>query len=321
LRFADGAEVLRRGGRWQFLWPVRWPADTLRIEDAIARAGNGGGEVFTLPADLRWEDLLDRHLLRMGDRPVRLRLEFGGETVLLERRGEKWTLLPRWPVDGEALEDLLRNLFLLAFRDIRANPENGSRGELQLAIAIEGPFPDQRERLEFFQKERAAAVSLSGELFAEIAPDSVRLLLETCTRLRSRKIFQGLAGQRLLWRDGGDVLLVLERQGEEIAVLDPGGTLAISRGAGAVRAAERTMALRWTDRVLDDGQPPDLVLYGLDRPARELEVDGHRLLLGRPYGLRTYGYVASLGAIVAFETADIEEIAVEMARLAGSKSP
>jgi hypothetical protein len=317
LRFADGGEALGQGDSWQLLSPFCWPIDPLRMEAAIDHMRTTAEN--ERPVNLRWEEVLDRRLLRMTDQPVRLRLAFGEKVFLLERRGEQWVLLPRWPIDREALEDLLHNLSLLSFRTIAFDLENGCRGEPQLAIAVEGPFPDQRERIEIFLNGGTAAIPLPDGLHAEISPAVVSSLLEPCTRLRSKRIFQDLAGQRLLWRDGESLLLVLERQGEDVTLLDPNEAIPILGGSKAVGVAKRMMALRWTDLVLEEIQPPDLGLYRLDRPIRELEVDGRRLLLGRSNGPITYGHVAGSGAIIAIATIDVEEIAGEMASLAAAR--
>ncbi|MDR0678778.1 MAG: hypothetical protein LBF24_00805 [Puniceicoccales bacterium] len=315
VHLANGGEAARMGDSWRLLSPFCWPIDPLRMEAAIGRMEAAGGDVSIFSESLCWEDVLDRHLLRIEDRPVRLRLAFGEKIFLLERRGEEWALLPRWPIDRKALEDLLQNLSLLSFRSIALDRGDGCRGEPQLAISVESPFPDRRKRLEFFLSGRTAVIPLPGGLCAEISSAAVHSLLEPCTRLRSRKIFQNLAGQHLLWRDG-ESLLVLERQDGDITLLDPSGVIPVFCGSKAVRVAERMMSLCWTDLVLEGIQPPDLGLYGLDRPVKELEVDGRRLLLGHSNGERTYGYVDNFGAIIAVATADVEEIAAEMARLA-----
>jgi hypothetical protein len=312
VRFSDGALAVRKSGNWHFFSPVQWPANSLLLDEAIAGKNSQGGMVL-LGTNFHWENFLDRRLLREDTLPpLRLRVEFGEQTFLLEQRKNTWSMRPHGTVDRDALENLFRNLSLLSFRKILRTDGHFFRSEPQLVIALEGTFPDQHEQLEFFQGKGMAAVRINGQLAVELAADGVRTIREVCGQLRSRKVFSAGAGARVLWRDG-EAVTVLQRGEATGSMAIVAGDLAASEAHGDRAQTklrfERIVNLRWKDVLLDGPKEADISLYGLNRPARELEVDGRNLAIGTPHGNCTYGWSRDQDAIFSFESNDIEEIA------------
>jgi hypothetical protein len=132
--------------------------------------------------------------------------------------------------------------------------------------------------------------------------------------LRSRKIFYGLGGERILWRNG-DAVTVLRRSdggGQIVAVANSKvGSETFSGSCDSCTAIGQILDLCWFEIVAENATDAEIALYGLDNPQCELDVNGHTLLIGRAFGERVYCLDAEQGAIVALTTDSV--LAIESA--------
>ncbi|MDR2668001.1 MAG: hypothetical protein LBB38_03100 [Puniceicoccales bacterium] len=313
--FADGVEAVLRNGSWHFVGPISWPADSIAMENAYAGLEVENGTVQLL--ERQWKDFLNRSLLPSDlMEPRRLRIEFGGRTILLKKKESAWISLPSGAVDEIRLEEFLRCLSLATFRDVVGDGFAVNLGEPQLLVVARGDFKDQCRRFEFFLCESAVAVVRidSGQLFA-LSPEDVKSMMVAAVELRSKKIFSGLCGEKILWRDE-NALTVLRRG-------DVNRSIAATSACGAVAAVGsenlvvygKILELSLAEVVVEDATATEIVLYGLDHPRLEIDVDGHTLLIGQTFGDRIYGFDRKRNAIVSLMADDIAAICDAIANL------
>ena len=310
--FPGGGEAVLRNGSWHFISPISWAADSIAIENAVDAMNSSGATAVT--DGLRWKDFLHKRLLLQNVIPLkRLRLELGDRTILLKKKNCGWVLLPHGFVDGDGMDDFLNNLSLLTFSDVIDDELTQCSSKPQLVVVAAGAFKDQSEKLEFFllPGEMAVARINAGVLFA-LPADAVKSLMSAAIGLRSRKIFYGLSGERILWRgeDGVTVLRRSESDGQIVAATSsPGGGEAFSTKFDGSTISNRILALCWSEIVVEEATETEIALYGLDRPRWELNVDGRTLLIGHGGGERVYCLDVSQSTIVSLSSDLLEDIA------------
>jgi hypothetical protein len=315
--FPCGAEAATVNGEWCFVAPLSWPADSIALEMAIDGASRSGDCVTIECAP--WENFLSKRLLSVKiEHPAKLRLEFGGRVTMFKRNGKEWLMAPGGPVDGEAMDDFLHCLSLLTFCGMATAEMFPSPSEKpHLAITIDGDLPGQRERLEFFPRGFEAAVRIDGELPFKMHSSALFPLISAAVNLKAKKVFYGLPGERILWRDGDAVTVIRRSAVDGSAIANGfGPTMSYSREVVGEKIFSDILALQWSEVVAEDVSAGEISMYGLQKPRRELEVDGKSLLLGPSFGDRIYCLDVKWNTVVAIPADEIENLAEKIAALA-----
>jgi hypothetical protein len=302
----DGeAEAIRRRGTWYFVRPISWPAQAAALDDELWRR-RSVGECTTLGGEVAWADFLDHHLLPEElHRPVRLRLRFGDDVLILENGGGVWKLLSGGILDDHELQRCLRHLRKFAFLSVVGEGAEALSVDPQLEFTLEGPFPDQRRRLEFFLERGCATVRVDGKFYFSCGENETRALLESSKQLRSRKFFPREPEQQISWREGKRLLVIRRGTGEPFpwAAAASDGEMVILGPKTAKRMLAALREMAWKELATNRPEGGDLLLRGLGEPATELNVDGQQLLLANPIGQNTYIFDRMQNAIVIADVA------------------